>query len=58
MNLPPEIKKHIANFDFHLIRDVEKLKRAEKKGITIVTIKYDEPITNENILMRIKEADK
>jgi len=46
--------KTIEDFEKQKERDIEKLKRAEKKGIKIITIKYDEPLTRENILNRIE----
>jgi hypothetical protein len=46
--------KTVEEFDAQKARDVEKLKRAEEKGIKIITIRYDEAVTKETIEEKLK----
>ena len=43
-------------FEAQLARDKDKLERAKAKGIKIISIKYDELLTEENIKKRVENA--
>lgn len=46
--------KTTKEFEAQKNRDVEKLKRADNKGIRIITIRYDEAVTEEVIKSKLK----
>ena len=45
--------KTIEEFKAQQERDIEKNKRAIEKGIKLITIKYDEPLTEEHLKERL-----
>lgn len=48
--------KTLEDFEKQKERDIEKRKRAAVKGIKIITIKYDEEVTEEVINLKLKEV--
>ena len=44
-----------SDFDALKKRDKEKEKRCRKKNITLIRIKYDEPLTKTNVKKKLKE---
>ncbi len=49
--------KTVKDFEAQKERDIEKRRRAEKKQIKIITIRYDEEVTEETIQNKLKEVN-
>jgi hypothetical protein len=57
---PNVYHKTLDEFEAQKVRDIEKQKRAKEKGITLITIRYDENLSKtliENKLMEIKDGN-
>jgi len=50
-------QKTIEDFNRQKERDIEKIKRAESKGIKIIVIRYDEAVTKELISKKINQEE-
>lgn len=55
-NFPNAFHKTKEEFEKQQQRDIEKNNIALEKGIKLITIRYDEPLTEELIINKIKEV--
>ncbi len=57
-NFPNIFHKTKDEFEMQQERDIEKNKLAKERGINLITIKYNEPLTKTHILKRLKGGEK